>query len=242
MMFNKAYSIMKSCNLSGVIENKIDDLIAKKYSQHPYSTSLKLDNIELALSQALAISQSCPYLFAGALNNLLFNCIREGRVIDKKIEATSSVSIFLSWDESGSYNKTKLLGDKALPLILNSDEFHANILKSDLRKIFKKEIVPYYSKNVAAYLKEIASALSNTNDLKRCAALLAFEIHAEIVSKVLWDKIVEIFPYIQKHELAFFELHVGENPAEELHVEMTKSMIKIVVETCLLYTSDAADE
>ena len=155
------------------------------------------------------------------------HAIESGRTIDHKIEITTAVSNFLSFDETGNYEKVKKHGDAALIEFTNSDNFHYNILKEDLRLLFKREIAPTVSPELISYFKVLGSGLSSLNDIQRCACLVALEVHSEVMIKSLWGSLLILFPDYSGSNLMYFYLHVGgENPAERYHVEMTENMIQ----------------
>lgn len=81
------------------------------------------------------------------------------------------------------------------------------------------------------YFIQLSNALSSLNDLQRCSALVALEVHSEIMIQALWDSIATAFPEIEKDYLEYFRLHVGgESAAEKYHVLMTEKMIKEIVD------------
>lgn len=212
------------------IHTEIEKLIGDSYPIHPFAHDIEKENVEGVLAEYLGLCLCAPYIIGGSNNQLFQSCIFSGRPIDKKIEITTAISAFLSFDETGNYNKVVKGGHEALPSILDTSDFHSNMLRRDLKMLFKKEISPVHKEYLKNYFVELSDGLSNIDDVKRCAALVALEVHSEIMIQSLWESIMNVFPDIEKNSLIYFYLHVGgDNPAEQYHVAMTEMMINEVV-------------
>jgi hypothetical protein len=212
------------------IHSQIEDLVNKNYPVHPFTNDLTKENVETILAEYLGLCLCAPYVIGGSNNELFQNCIFSGREIDRNIEITTSVSSFLSFDETGSYDKVVNGGHKVLPNLLDTSNFHSNMLRRDLKFLFKKDVKPIHNLYLKSYFINLSKGLSNIDDIQRCAALVALEVHSEIMILALWDSVMRVFPEVERNTLEYFFLHVGgENPAEKYHVEMTELMIKEIV-------------
>lgn len=214
------------------IHTEIEEIISECYPLHPFTNELERDNAEGVLAEYLGLCLCAPYIIGGSNNQLFQSCIFSGRPIDRKIEITTAISSFLSFDETGNYNKVVAGGHEALPSILDTSDFHSNMLRRDLKMLFGKEIAPVHNDYLKNYFVELSNGLANIDDIKRCAALVALEVHSEIMIQTLWDSIMKAFPEADRNRLVYFFLHVGgDNPAEQYHVAMTEMMINEVVGT-----------
>lgn len=212
------------------VHHQIEKLIADNYPQHPFEENIASENVEAILAQYLGLCQCAPYIIGGSNKDLFLNCVFSGRELDKKIEITTAISSFLALDETGSYVKLIEGGHEALPQILETSNYHSNILKRDLKLLFGKEVKPVQTDKHKYYFVQLADGLSSLDDLQRCACLVALEVHSEIMILTLWNSIMRVFPSVEKNKLLYFYLHVGgDNPAEKYHVAMTEKMIAEIV-------------
>jgi hypothetical protein len=214
------------------LHEQIESLVKEISPVHPFEKGLKRENAEPVLSHYLGLCLCAPYIIGGSNKDLFLNCIFSGRKIDKNIEITTAISSFLSLDETGSYMKLMEGGHEALPDILDTSNFHSNILRRDLKFLFGKNIEPVHTSQLKYYFVQLSEGLSSLDDLQRCACLVALEVHSEIMILALWNSIHKAFPEVDKDKLEYFYLHVGgNNPAEQYHVEMTERMIDEIVST-----------
>lgn len=216
---------MKSKN----IEAQLTSIIDTYFSPHPFSSITKNDDLEKIFSLFIGLSQSTPYILGGASKELFFKKIRSKQAITNYDEMTTSVLSFLAWDETGGQEIIQKYGPKALQKILESKNYHSRILAQDLSNLLGKTITASYDSFSIDYLDKVILDLSQTSDISRCASIIAFEMHAENIITALWDVLGNLFPSVDKSSLNYFELHVGENPVEEYHVEMTTKMVTNMV-------------
>ncbi|AYQ31028.1 hypothetical protein [Runella sp. SP2] len=212
------------------IHSQIEHLINNEYNKHPFTAGIDKANVEGVLAEYLGLCLCAPYIIGGSSNELFLNCVFSGRPIDRKIEITTAVAAFLSFDETGNYNKVIAGGHEALLSLLDTSDFHSNMLRRDLKLLFGKDISPTHNSYLKYYFVQLSKGLSNIDDVQRCAALVALEVHSEIMILSLWDSVMQVFPEIERNKLEYFYLHVGgDNPAEKYHVAMTEQMINEVV-------------
>lgn len=209
--------------------NFIASTLKDKFSIHPFSRYMRPDNVMQVLRQYLAMSQAFPYLQAGSQKELIFECMEQNTSIPLDVEITSVVGNFLTWDETGGHSVTMRKGNEGLPDILNTWNFHANLLRDDIKSILGEDIEPDYSPATTAYLKTLYEGLANRDAVTRCAAMVAFEYHAERMIESLWTSLSDLYPD-QKETLKYFHTHVGgDDPAEAYHVAMTSRMLELLV-------------
>lgn len=208
----------------------LNALIEEKFPEHPFCTFLTKDNALNVMKRYFAMSEAFPYIQAGAYHNLIETAIKENRPITTDVEKTFVVGSFLSWDETGGNYLLRKEGMKGLPQILNTrQQFHSNLLRTDLIKIFGNPLEPDYCSVTRPYLLELMKRLGSENPIERCAMMVAFEMHAGRMIEGLWNSLVNIFN-VKKEELTYFEIHVGgDDPAEEYHIKMTKKMIQNLI-------------
>ncbi len=212
------------------IQEELNKIIQDEFSPHPFTQiSVKHDLREL-MSNFLAMSQAFPYIQAGSQKDLFFHCMDKSMDVPDHVEVSSVVGNFLVWDETGGLALTAGRGMSGLKELLKTKSyFHSNILKRDLLRIFGEPLEPHYSSATRTYLLGLYNGLSNFNPTIRCAHMIAFESHANLMLNSLWSSLGAILPS-EKNNLIFFLMHVGgSDPAEAHHVEMTQQMISRMV-------------
>lgn len=213
-------------NLSKSIITKEKERIVRSSGKHPFGSELNKGNIESVLESYVAMSQAFPYLQAGSQKDIVLDCIQNNKIISTPVEITSVVGNFLCWDETGGHHVVQKFGNEGLPKIIDTRNFHSNILINDIKKLIGREVVPNFDENTSSYLISLLEGLSSFDPVVRCACMVAFEEHAEIMIESLWASLEKIYPEVNKDSLEYFFLHVGgDDPAEEYHVQMTNKMI-----------------
>lgn len=199
------------------------------FHPHPFSNVGENCDFHTLLSNYLAMSQAFPLLQAGSQKELIFNSMLRNKAIPKEIELTCVVANFLCWDETGGLYPTIANGLKALPRLLETQRFHANILRSDCVKLLNQNIEPNFSPLTTLYLVELYAGLSSLDHIVRLAHMVSFELHAHTMISALWESLIHVFGN-PAQKLPYFMLHVGgEDPAERYHVEMTQRLIEEIV-------------
>jgi hypothetical protein len=206
--------------------DNLEMLVQHHFPAHPFEAGVDSKNVERVLSDYLAMSIAFPYLQAGAQHRLIMECIERDVDVTHDMEVTSVVGGFLAWDEAGGHAKILKGGNQALPSILDTKAFHANLLRDDLKVLFNRELKPSFSAITKEYLKRLEYGLSSVDPVVRVAYMVAFEKHAGRMIEALWD-ILEKLHETDKEKLKYFYIHVGgDDPAEEYHVKMTGRMIE----------------
>lgn len=213
------------------VRRELDQLVESRYPAHAFASEVGKHNVRDVMERYYAMSQAFPFLQAGASKDLVFRRLDEGQAIDTAIEITTAVGAFLVADETG-INAVLAKGIQSLPEILDTNgNFHANLLRSDLRRLFRTEVSPNYDAETRIYLKRLFEGLASSDTVERCAEMVAFESHAGRMIEALWGSLAHLFPDVEKDELEYFRVHVGENGAEPFHQEMTARMIERLVQT-----------
>lgn len=60
--------------------------------------------------------------------------------------------------------------------ILSTGRFHCNMLRSDIRPIFKEDLKPDYSQVTTTYLRGLYERLASHDPVVRASMMVAFEI------------------------------------------------------------------
>ncbi|KYK43517.1 hypothetical protein A1D31_37995 [Bradyrhizobium liaoningense] len=203
------------------------------FGPHPFSAEMSEDQVAGLLPEYLAMSQAFPYLQAGSQRDLIFDAMDQNRDIARDIELTSVVANFICWDESGGYGKILRGGKAALPDILVTENFHANLFRKDASQLLGRAIRPNYGGTTKRYLHSLYAGLSSKDPLVRCAYMVAFELHAADMIQSLWTTLVRTFK-ARPNDLEYFRSHVGgEDPAEKYHGEMTSRLIgELIPDDC----------
>jgi hypothetical protein len=209
---------------------KLPSIVRAEFGAHPFAGPLDRARVESLLPEYLAMSQAFPYLQASAQKEVVFDAIAQNSDISPEHEVTCSVGNFLSWDECGGHNVMLRYGKPGLPKILDTGRwYHANILRKDAAKILGRPVRPHYGPATQRYLRALHQGLASTDVVRRCAHMVAFELHASIMIESLGSSI-STATGIPRAELLYFELHIGgADPAEKYHVEMTQGMVERVV-------------
>ena len=212
-----------------MLENKIDEIFNRILNPHPLSYGITKSNVNQLIADYIAMSEFFPYIQAGAHNTVVNKCLAKGELIPDSCQATSVVGAFLSWDEFGGHYKMLNGGLPALPTILDTSSFHANILKKDIKQISPESLNYTYSPVTQDYLKKLQLGLSSEDPVERVAYMVSFERNAEKMISGLYDSLKILFS-LSSQKLAYFEAHVGgDDPAEAYHIETTTRLIAGVV-------------
>ncbi|WP_407151233.1 GFA family protein [Bradyrhizobium sp. ORS 86] len=187
------------------------------------------EQLATLLPEYFAMSQAFPYLQSGSQSDLIFEAMHRNRSVPKDVELTSVVANFICWDETGGHGRVLKGGNAALPDILDTDSFHANLFRRDASRLLGRPIQPSYSSTTRRYLRALYHGLSSTDAIVRCAYMVAFELHAAEMIHALWGSVVKTFD-VRSDDLEYFRIHVGgEDPAEKYHGEMTSRLISELV-------------
>lgn len=209
----------------------VENLITLSHSEHPYANIPAHAQYDFILRNFLAMSQAFPYLQAGSQQGYIFNCMENNQDVEEAFEVTSIVGNFLCWDETGGLYPTIAQGLKALPRLLETHRFHANVLKKDMQLMLGDNLSPDYSPVTSTYLKKLYVMLASLDHIERAATMIAFEQHAEIMITALWGSLAKHFN-VEPNKLGYFNMHVGgDDPAEVYHVQMTQKMVEKIVKT-----------
>jgi len=208
-----------------------DDLftIARSFGAHPFSAMSNRKQLESIFPDYLAMSQAFPYLQASAHKDLIFHSIEDNVPVAEQVEITSVVASFLTWDEFGGHQTILEGGSAGLPHILNTDRFHSNLFKEDAALVTGRTVIANFGPATKAYLRELYEGLSSQHAVKRCAYMVAFEMHAASMIEALWETVARITE-LQKDRLEYFRAHVGgDDPAEKYHTDMTMALVRRIV-------------
>lgn len=202
----------------------------KDLNSHPFKQIQSKNTIHTLLPHFLAISTAFPYIQAGSQLPLMLDSIETNKDMTNENEILAVVGNFLCWDETGGAHILNRFGKPGLSKILETKKwFHANMLKKDIYFITGTHMSPDFSEPTRGYLLSLIQGFSELNPVVRCAHMVAFEYHAGVIIKNLWEVICEYFNIIED-KLTYFKIHVGDDdPAEMYHTEMTKSMISHIV-------------
>lgn len=206
-----------------------ETILHTEFPSHPFSSIPNQSDYRTLLSNYLAMSQAFPYLQAGSQGDIFFRFMENNQDIPEQVELTTIVGNFLSWDETGGLNLTLASGLKALPRLLETKRFHANMLKQDCITLLGSPVAPDYSSVTRSYLRSLYNGLASECPITRVAMMVSFEAHAHNMIDALWDSLADRFS-VPKNKLSYFAVHVGgEDPAEPYHVEMTQLLIEKMV-------------
>lgn len=209
----------------------LEALTEKQFPSHPFSTSVTIKNARSVLKSFAAMSEAFPYCQAGAYKDLILRIIDTNTKVTSDLEKTFVVGAFLSFDETGGNWLLRTKGIVALPELLNTHlNFHASLLKRDAATIFGEELTPDYCEPTKIYLKALLADLGDIDPVRRCAAMVAFEMHAGQMIEALWSSLVVAYPDIDKESLSYFKTHVGgDDPQEVYHKQLTQKLTSSLV-------------
>lgn len=225
---------MKKKMQNNTLDNKLSEYFTNELNSlktcHPFLKISSKEQILKMLPHYLAMSLAFPYIQASSHYNIATDIIENNKDFTETEEITFSVSNFLCFEETGGSYILDTYGKSSLTKILDTKQrFHANILRSDIAKFTNENIRPNFADPTKTYLKSLQEGLGNINAIARCAHMVAFESHAEIMISALWRKIYDYFGE-SDNGIKYFELHVGgADPAEAYHVDIAKKMIQMLV-------------
>lgn len=233
----KFFMKTKSLTTVGVAEYVMQyrDEIITKSGIHPYLNGVNLGNVCKVFANYLAMSQAFPYLQSGSQRALVLNQIDNNLDLTEKVQTTTVVGDFLSWDETGGNYVIKSMGNDGLLEMLNTKTyFHSEMFRVDaanLLGVSVESVKPDFSTVTTMYLKHLLSGLESIDDVRRCACMVAFESHANLMIDSLWGAVSVLFN-VDKNRLPYFYVHVGgDDPAEAYHVAMVCAMIEKIVDS-----------
>jgi hypothetical protein len=204
--------------------------VRERFPVHPYASQVNLENFETVMGNYLVMSTAFPYIQAGAVHRAFEHHMQQNAAVPHDLEITAVVGAFLAWDELGGHLVVSTGGNQALPKILDTRGFHANMLRLDRVRLLGREVAPCFSDATLTYLRELLDGLAACEPAVRVAHMVAFEMHAEIMIESLWRTIAAMFA-VDKERLTYFHGHVGGvDPAEAHHVTMTRQMIAEAVQ------------
>lgn len=216
--------------ITQAVVTELDKVVKERFPRHPFDSGITKRNFKPVMGNYLAMSLAFPYLQAGAQYRLITGCIQRDMDVSRDIEITAAVGAFLTWDEVGGHAIVQKHGNKGLPMILDTDGFHSNLLRSDIEKIYDQEVQPSFSAITKEYLKRLEYGLSAIDPVTRVSHMVAFEKHAGRMINALWKTISTIYK-VDKDKLDYFREHVGgDDPAEEYHIAMTGRMIELTID------------
>ncbi len=197
---------------------------------HPFATPLLRSDLERLLPEFFAMSQAFPYLQAAAPKEMIFDAIAKNTDVPVDVELTAAVGSFICWDEAGGYDVLLRHGKAGLAKALETRRrFHCNLLRNDLAVIFGRAVRPNYGPDTRRYLRHLYAGLASQNAVRRCAYMVAFEMHAEKMIGALWASVVAATG-LAREQLLYFEAHVGgDDPAEGYHAQMTQRLVQELV-------------
>jgi hypothetical protein len=226
-------------------QHRIEELISQRVacSPHPFLAGITAGNVGLVARRYFAMSIGFPYAQAGSQSRLLDGMVARRAAPRDTIELTTVVANFLCWDETGGHSVILAQGNQGLPRILETGRnFHSNLLKHDLRRLFGQEVEPEFDVT-GPYLLALRDALGDDDDVRRCAAMVAFERHAALMIASFWRRLTDLFGAELGAELGYFSTHVGgDDPAEAYHVSMTGGLVDRIVDDAELGRFMAAFE
>ena len=216
---------------SAAIIEELNRRIGERFLDHPFRNGVNKDNFETVIAEYLAMSIAFPFIQAGAIHETYKAALRAGGDTDKNAEITGAVGAYLVWDEVGGHKLTLERGNVGLlQLPATRRNYHAHWLRRDIRTILGKDVPPYRSAATTRYLDELLGGLSDARRNRNVAYMIGFECHAQAMISALWDAVCSSFDLPHDERLVYFWGHVGgDEPAEGVHVEMTRMMVAELV-------------
>ena len=191
------------------LTQKLVEISLRDFPCHPFDALVDKRCLSHLLGEYAAMSQLFPYIQAKAIGDVAIQTVKQGQSIDDSIEITAAVGAFLVSDETGVNYVLHTMGYSQLPHILRTKEyFHSRLLEDDIKALMGQEISPHYSTVTVDYLSNLCTDLSDLNHVTRCAAMIAFELHAERMILSLWESIANCCD-VDKDTLLYFKTHVG---------------------------------
>ncbi len=200
------------------------------FGPHPFSQERRRARLDAVLTGVMALSQAFPYLQAASAKEAIFDAIATNRDLPRDVLLTSAVGAFLYWDELGGHNLALRHGNVGLPRLLEVERrHHAELFRHDASRVLGRPVTPDYTPHTRAYLMALHEGLSSPDPVRRCAFMVAFELHAGDFIESLWEWVAEASA-IPREELQYFSAHVGgDDPAELYHAQMTHRLIEAIV-------------
>jgi hypothetical protein len=205
--------------------------IGERFPIHPFRHRVTRDNFERVIAEYLAMSIAFPFIQAGAMHATYRAALHEGGDTDKNAEITGAIGAYLVWDEVGGHKLTLEEGNQGLlRLPATRRNYHAHWLRRDIRMLLGRDVAPQRSAATVRYLDALLAGLSEPRGNRNVAYMIGFECHAHAMIGALWAAICAAFAVPADERLVYFWGHVGgEEPAEAVHVEMTRMMVAELV-------------
>jgi hypothetical protein len=216
---------------SAALIEELSGRISERFPDHPFGHGVTRDNFETVIAEYLAMSIAFPFIQAGALHQTYKAALRARGDIDKNAEITGAVGAYLVWDEVGGHKLTLEKGNLGLlQLPATRRNYHAHWLRQDIRTLLGREVAPHRSAATIRYLDALLEGLSDAHRNRNVAYMIGFECHAQAMISALWGAVRSCFDLPADERLVYFWGHVGgEEPAEGVHVEMTRMMVAELV-------------
>ncbi len=205
--------------------------ISERFPDHPFGSGVNKDNFETVIADYLAMSIAFPFIQAGAIHQTYKAALRARGDTDKNAEITGAVGAYLVWDEVGGHKLTLEKGNLGLlQLPATRRNYHAHWLRQDIRTILGRDVPPHRSAATIRYLDALLDGLSDARRNRNVAYMIGFECHAQAMISALWGAVRSSFDLPADERLVYFWGHVGgDEPAEGVHVEMTRMMVAELV-------------
>ena len=216
---------------SAAIIEELNRQIGERFPDHPFRNGVNKDNFETVIAEYLAMSIAFPFIQAGAIHETYKAALCAGGDTDKNAEITGAIGAYLVWDEVGGHKLTLERGnDGLLQLPATRRNYHAHWLRRDIRTLLGRDVPPHRSAATTRYLDELLGGLSDARRNRNVAYMIGFECHAQKMISALWDAVCSSFSLPHDERLIYFWGHVGgDEPAEDVHVEMTRMMVAELV-------------
>jgi hypothetical protein len=212
-------------SIANQVLQTIDESLNSLFPTHPYRDGVTRENFAEVMANYAAMSQAFPYLQAGASYRVYAFYERHGMPVARNGETTAVVGAFLTWDEFAGHGRILAKGSAGLCDVLDTSEFHANLLLTDLARLTDTNIQPRAGDVTKRYLQELLYGLSSIDPTTRVAHMVGFERHANNMIAAVWARLSELFD-CDPDSLKYFRTHVGgDDPAEAYHVELTSRMV-----------------
>jgi hypothetical protein len=221
---------------SAALIKELNRRIDERFPVHPFRHRVTRDNFAPVIAEYLAMSIAFPFIQAGAMHATYEAALRaHGNTdqgdTDKNAEITGAIGAYLVWDEVGGHKLTLEDGNEGLlRLPATRRNYHAHWLRRDIRTLLGRDLAPHRSAATVRYLDDLLAGLSDPRGNRNVAHMIGFECHAHAMISALWEAVCAAFELPQDERLTYFWGHVGgEEPAEGVHVEMTRMMVAELV-------------